>query len=83
MNSCRARCNGSERDRLIHSLMRQTKLSDFGFSMEKYVHKSGRFIEMSLHRLQTWLIEYGLVDEILQPSQAKELTLVGGAASHE
>ena len=28
-------------------------------------------------------VEYGLVDEILQPSQAKELTLVGGAASHE
>jgi ATP-dependent Clp protease, protease subunit len=28
-------------------------------------------------------VEYGLVDEILQPSAAKDLTLVGGAASNE
>ncbi len=63
----------------LQTMLREILAKHTGQDYEKIAHDSDRDFWLTAEAA----VEYGLVDEILQPSQAKELTLVGGAASHE
>ncbi len=63
----------------LQTMLREILAKHTGQPYEKIAHDSDRDFWLTAEAA----VEYGLVDEILQPSTAKDLTLVGGAASHD
>jgi len=63
----------------LQTMLREILAKHTGQPYERIAHDSDRDFWLTAEAA----VEYGLVDEILQPSQGKDLTLVGGATSHE
>jgi len=62
----------------LQTMLREILAKHTNQSYEKIAHDSDRDFWLTAESA----VEYGLVDEILQPSVAKDLTLVGGASSN-
>jgi len=63
----------------LQTMLREILAKHTGQTYDKIAHDSDRDFWLTAEAA----VEYGIVDEILQPSAAKDLTLVGGAASHD
>jgi len=63
----------------LQTMLREILAKHTGQTYDKIAHDSDRDFWLTAESA----VEYGIVDEILQPSAAKDLTLVGGAASHD
>jgi len=63
----------------LQTMLREILAKHTGQTYDKIAHDSDRDFWLTAESA----VEYGIVDEILQPSAAKDLTLVGGPASHD